>query len=60
MVLTHQERLRDRPCEARQPAFDAMVLIPAERSLEDERRGFFRSHPLLVEEAIFCLGGLKL
>lgn len=40
MVLTHQEWLRDRPCEARQPASYAMVLIPAEKSLEDERRGF--------------------
>ena len=56
MVLTHQEWLRDRPYEARQPAFNAMVLIPAERSLEDERRGFFSRILFLWRKRFFVWG----
>ena len=36
--MPYRERLRDRPYEARQPAFMSVVPIPAEEIPKDEER----------------------
>ena len=38
IIMPYRERLRDRPYEARQPAFMSVVPIPAEEIPKDEER----------------------